>query len=380
MVKVRSLVEALRRKGHHSTVLTADLGLSSSNSASMKITRGEWGWESESEGIRTIYLSTLWKYRALTLNPGVLGFCRSHLKEFDLAHFYGLYDLLGPSAGRSCRQQGVPYVIEPMGMYRPIDRSFRKKRIWHRLFGEDFWHGASLIVATSEMEEQELFEDKVPRENLAVRYNGIEENLANALPPRGLFRGKHGIPADEPVILFLSRIIPRKGAEILVDAFSEVCRNRGWLVIAGPEGEPGYLAQIRKRARDTGVADKVIFPGALYGPEKLAAYADADIFALPSRYENFANVAAEAVACDVPVIISRQCGIRSVIEGRAGLIIEPEKAALASALRSLLTDSVLYSRLKSGCREVAEKLTWTEAATQMEALYEGVLGRRHANE
>ena len=78
------------------------------------------------------------------------------LADFDLVHFYGLYDLLGPSVGQFCRKNKLPYVIEPMGMFRPIDRSFRKKRLWQQTLGRSFWRGAARIIATSELEEAGL--------------------------------------------------------------------------------------------------------------------------------------------------------------------------------------------------------------------------------
>ena len=81
-----------------------------------------------------------------------------------------------------------------------------------------------------------------------------------------------------------------------------------------------------------------------------AALADATIFALPSRYENFANVAAEAMAAGVPVIISEFCGIRSIVEGQAGLVIPVERSALTEALRRLLTDAALYARFQRRMR------------------------------
>ena len=94
---------------------------------------------------------------------------------------------------------------------------------------------------------------------------------------------------------------------------------------------------------------RVIFTGALYDEEKKAAFADADLFVLPSRYENFANAPAEAMACGVPVIITDACGIRSLVEGQAGLVIPPEKQALTDALRKMLGDKILYARFKEGC-------------------------------
>ena len=270
-------------------------------------------------------------------------------------------------------------MIEPMGMFRPIDRGFLLKRIWHSTMGHAYWQNAAGIVATSEMEYQELLEDGVPRGKLALRYNGVDARSYATLPARGAFRAQWGIPPNEPLILFLSRLIPRKGADILIEAFAEACPESGRLAIAGPEGETGYRALLEKHAEACGVAPRVLFTGPVYDDAKRALLADADIFALPSRYENFANVAAEAIACGVPVIITDSCGIRSLVEGQAGLVISREKHALADALRQLIRDKTLYARFKEGCRQVVERLDWNVLAGQMEGFYEQLVVGSHAN-
>jgi glycosyltransferase involved in cell wall biosynthesis len=379
VVKVRALARGLALRGHQITVLTADLGLRKLNGSAITYQPCPWGFRAEEDGVESVYLSTLAHYRALTFNPDVIGFCGKSLRQFDLVHFYGLYDLFGPAVSYFCRRQGIPYVIEPMGMYRPIDRSFRMKRVWHRSLGDSYWSHAAQIIATSEMEQQELLEDGVPAEKLVVRYNGIDRAASTAQPTRGAFRAKCGIAPSEPLLLFLGRLIPRKGADILIDAFAQACPREGRLVIAGPEGEPGYLAQLTKRATDVGVASRVMFTGALYDDAKAAVMADSDIFILPSRYENFANSAAEAVAAGIPVIITDACGIRTLIDGRAGLVIAPEQQALAEAISRLLSDRSLYEKLQAGCPGVAAQLGWDRLTEQMEGYYARALESRNGH-
>jgi glycosyltransferase involved in cell wall biosynthesis len=373
VTKVPALAQSLVRRGNQVTVLTPDLGLREHDLSAIRIEPCRWGWKSEQEGVEVVYLSTVARHRALTLNPGAIGFCRASLRGFDLVHFYGLYDLLGPAVSYFCRRQGVPYVIEPMGMYRPIDRSFRLKLLWHRTIGSAFWRNAAEIIATSEIEQQELLADGIPPAKVVVRYNGIDPNFLASLPPRGRFRAKWRIQPEEPLILFLSRLIPRKGADILIEAFVRACPESGRLVIAGPEGEPGYRAYLERCARESGAEARVVFTGAVYDEEKGAVLADADIFALPSRYENFANVAAEAMATGIPVIITDSCGICSLVEGRAGLVIPQEKEALVEALHTLIHDKRLYARLKEGCHRAADELSWEHLTEQMEGYYHQTL-------
>jgi glycosyltransferase involved in cell wall biosynthesis len=373
VVKVRSLVRGLAKRGHQVTVLTADLGLDRVNGFAAKLQRCASGWRWEDEGVEAIYLATRGHYRALTFNPGVVKYCGASLKNFDVVHFYGLYDFLGPAAGYFCRRERIPYVIEPMGMYHPIDRSLRLKRLWRDTIGKALLENAAQVVATSEIERQELLDGGIPAGKVVIRYNGVDVSSCKPLPPRGTFRSKWKIPAEQPLVLFLSRLIPRKGADILIEAFSRVCPESGYLAIAGPEGEPGYSAGLQRRAKELGVASRVLFTGPLYDDEKKAALADADVFALPSRYENFGNAAAEAVASDVPVIVTSSCGIHSLVQDRAGLVIAPNNEELADALRRLIYDSGLRLRLKAGCAGVIEQLSWDRLTEQMETYYAGVL-------
>jgi glycosyltransferase involved in cell wall biosynthesis len=375
VVKVRALVRGLVQRGHHVTVLTPDLGLSKQAGSNLRAQSCEWGHRLELDGAEVVYLATIGSYRALTLNPRVIGFCKSALSRFDIVHFYGLYDLLGPAVSSSCREQGIPYVVEPMGMYRPIDRSFRRKRLWHQTLGKAFLQRAALIVTTSELEQQEIVESGTPAEKIVIRYNGIDTGLHLALPARNTFREKWNLPCDEPLILFLSRLIPRKGADLLIEAFAEACPNSGRLVIAGPEGEPGYRAYLETRAKHSSVESRVLFTGPLYDEDKKTVFMDADLFVLPSRYENFANAAAEAMAFGVPVIIGESCGIRSLVEGHAGFVIPPTKEAIIQALQTLLHDKPLYARFQEECRRVAAKLDWSHLTGQMEYYYQEVLAR-----
>jgi glycosyltransferase involved in cell wall biosynthesis len=225
--KVRALATGLAKRGHQVTVLTADLGFGKGNGSQAGAERCRWGWTARSENVETIYLSTTGQYRAVTLNPGVFSFCRGSICHYDVVHLYGLYDLLGPAASYYCRRQAVPYVIEPMGMYPPIVRSLRLKRMYLDLLGERFIRGGRYLVATSEQEKRELIGGGIDAARVEVRRNGIE------LPPRepeaGKFRRARGISNDATVILFLGRLVSKKvltccwrrsrtGARILVAA------------------------------------------------------------------------------------------------------------------------------------------------------------------
>ena len=190
-VKVRALARGLASSGHAVTVLTADLGLDSAKREITGAVPGRWGFEASENGVEAIYLRTRARYRSLTWNPGVAAFCRERLDSYDLAHIYGLYDLVGPRVAGACRRIARPYIVEPMGMFLPIVRSIWIKRLYHDTLGGRLLRGASRVIATSEQERQEFLEGGIGDSKIVVRRNGIE--IPGQFPPAGSFRNQWDI-------------------------------------------------------------------------------------------------------------------------------------------------------------------------------------------
>jgi glycosyltransferase involved in cell wall biosynthesis len=254
-------------------------------------------------------------------------------------------------------------------MTRPIDRGFLLKKVWRGLVS-NYLSKASKMIATSQQEMEELLADGFPPESVLLRYNGIDREEFRQLPPPGAFRKKAGIRYDERLIVFLGRLIPRKGADLLIEALPQLRCDKTKLVIAGPEGETGYLTLLRAKARAAGVEHRVLFTGPLYNDDKKAALVDAAVFALPSRNENFGNAAADAIACGTPAIVSDRCGIAPLINQRAGLVTAYDSGAVARTLQDLLENLPLYQRLKAGCPIVADEISWDRLVTGMQCSYE----------
>ncbi len=367
--KVRSIARALVEQGHQVTVLTADLGFGAAEITAAAAVRNGRGWRSEMDGVEAVYLATQCHYRNLTVNSGMFDFCRRRLNEFDIVHVYGLYDVLGPVIARHCRKFEIPYFVEPLGMTRPIDRGFLLKKVWSTL-ARSYLTGATRMIATSEQERSELVADGFPADRVLLRYNGIDLEEFRQLPPPGAFRQKAGLQDGDRFVVFLGRLIPRKGADLLIEALPQMSDDKAKLVIAGPEGEAGYVSFLRAKARALGVDHRVLFTGPLYGDDKKAALADASVFALPSRYENFGNTAAEAIACGTPALVSDRCGIAPLVDQRAGLVTSYDSGAVARGLRDLLENASLRQRLTAGCPQVADEISWDGLVRGMQHSYE----------
>jgi glycosyltransferase involved in cell wall biosynthesis len=372
-VKVEALANGLAQRGHSVTVLSADWGYEKrreGDPAEVTRRRSPFGWTREANGVQSIYLPTWFRYRALTWNPAVGRFSRARLGQFDVVHIFGLYDLLGPAVARACRKQQIPYVIEPIGMFVPIVRSIALKRVYHALWGRRMLAGAGAVVATSEQEVRELAGRGIPVEKLVLRRNGVM--VPRELPARGRFRAKHGLPTDALVVLFLGRLSVKKSPELLLDAFARLAKeasgNTMRLVFAGPD-ESGMLARLQSQAKELGIEAQVSFAGSVFGDEKWAAYRDADVFVLPSQNENFGNTAAEAAACGTPVVVTENCGIAPLLAGTAGVVVRHETSELTEAVKEVLFDGELRSRLAQGGRNAANRLGWDQPVIEMERLY-----------
>ena len=378
-VKVRALARGMASFGHSVTVLTADFGLDTAKKKTVDVISGRWGYEAKEDGVETIYLRTRAQYRALTWNPGVAAFCRERLPNYDLVHIYGLYDLIGPRVASACRRIMRPYILEPMGMFQPIIRNIRLKRLYHAVLGGPMLKGASRIIATSEQERQELLEGGIPDKKIVVRRNGIE--VPGEFPPPGRFRNQWNISKDVKVVLFLGRLVSKKSPDLMLEAFSRWHRRSNGsmgsvLVVAGPDEGDGFRQHLETLAGRMGLNGGVLFTGPLYGDAKWAAYRDADLFVLPSQNENFGNTAAEAVACGTPVLVTDRCGIAPIVDRRAGLVVPHDCAALEAGLGQILDDPAFAAHLRAGCETVARSLGWTEPLAEMESLYQDLLSER----
>ena len=150
-----------------------------------------------------------------------------------------------------------------------------------------------------------------------------------------MFHERFPESAGRTLILFLSRIDPKKGIELLLEAFARIAGRfpQTVLVIAG-KGEPKYTARLRATAERLLPAGRIVWTGFLQGREKLAAFAAAELFVLPSHSENFGVVVVEAMAAGRACVLSDQVALaEEIAEARAGIAVRCNVGELAEAMR-----------------------------------------------
>lgn len=199
----------------------------------------------------------------------------------------------------------------------------------------------------------------------ASRFDVDPARLTVARP--GVDRGpRAALSGDPPVILCVGSLTPRKAQDVLLDALSRLA-DRPWRArIAGWEADPAFAARLREAAAALG--DRVRFAGALDRAALDAAYAGADLCCLPSTYEGYGMVYAEAMARGLPVVAARHAASEEVV-GAAGRLVPPGDArALAAAVGDLLADPGARRRLgAAGFDRAATLPDWRETAAQVAA-------------
>jgi glycosyltransferase involved in cell wall biosynthesis len=182
--------------------------------------------------------------------------------------------------------------------------------------------------------------------------------------------------AGRDIVLFLSRIDPKKGIELLLQSFAQISEELpNCVVVIAGEGTEEYEKSLRDQAGDLGIASRVFWPGFLSGLDKAAAFAAATIFVLPSHSENFGIAAAEALAAGVPVLLSDQVAVADdVREADAGVVVKCDVGAIAKALRQLLINPAIRSTLAAKGRTLAgERYSHAAVGRKLKRLYESVM-------
>ena len=161
---------------------------------------------------------------------------------------------------RAARIHNIPYVLEPVGMFIPIVRSILKKKIYHRLLGRRLVSEAEFIIATSVQEKKELVSHGLESQRIVIRRNGIDLSEFSDLPEYGQMRSRFGIHPKDRMLLYLSRLSPKKNPEMLMRAFAELDVPRTKLVFAGPN-ESGYLKNLQRIRKDLRLENDILFVG-----------------------------------------------------------------------------------------------------------------------
>jgi glycosyltransferase involved in cell wall biosynthesis len=265
---------------------------------------------------------------------------RDNSEKFDAIIVNGIWQYHSFATWRATKGGRVPYFVFPHGMLDPWFKisypvKHVKKLVYWALVESRVLTDAHAVLFTCE-EERLLARQSFPRYRCreVVTGYGTAPIPEDPVVARSAFFSAFPVLADRRIVLFLSRIHEKKGCDLLIDAFADVCGadSKLHLVMAGP-GDPKLVARLKELADQRGVAGKITWIGMVQGLQKWGALAAADVFCLPSHQENFGIAVAEALSAGTPVLISSRVNIwREVEASGAGFVSEDTRAGVRSSL------------------------------------------------
>lgn len=298
----------------------------------------------------------------------------STFSESAVFHLHGIWAAPQFVGATVAKERSIPFVVSAHGMLEPwlwlrqgwIVRT--KKEIYWKLFAYPAFRSASVIHSITPLEQQHLHA-LFPDNRIEVIPNAID---LDAYPDAGSSQQER-----ERLILFVGRIEPKKGLDILLNAFATAHVSSDWRVaIIGPVWSYEYQAELAKIVDENGLSDRISFLGPVFGDEKHYWMRKAWLLAVPSHSEVVGLVNLEAAAYYVPSITTHQTGLDDWTRG-GGLLIQPDVEQMRVALEQACawSDSERDERGRASRRLVSERYSWDAVLPQWISLYESLVVR-----
>lgn len=316
-------------------------------------------------------------FRRYKFSLGLLQWLAKHGREFDLAHIHALFSPVSSLAAAVARHQQLPYILRPLGTLDPADLQKKRqlKQLYAALLERPNLKGAAAIHFTSD-QEAKISERFGTMSRDIVLPLGVQPVVQNSQAGQAV-RARYGIPGDRPIILFMSRLDPKKGFDLLLPALQQLAAEGQFhFVLAGSNSQnPAYERQIYAQIQQSALAERTAIAGFVSGEDKAALLQAADLFVLPSYYENFGIAVAEAMVAGVPVVISDQVYIWDQIQqAEAGWVSPCTVSGLVEQLRLALADGAERQRRGENAKAHALKnYSWEAIAHQMIETYRQIL-------
>lgn len=344
---------ALVRAGEQCTILCTDVGLSEARRQML-------------DGVRLVAVpSLLRRFLVPRISSAQIA---QLIKQTDVVHVIGHWSVLGARVCLEALAQGKPYVYSPAGSLRVFGRSALLKHAYNWLVGKRILHKAARCIAITEMELEQFREFGLSNDRFVVVPNGVHAG-GTLVPDPESFRRAYGL-IGQRIVLFLGRLSPIKGPDLLLNAFGAVAQQypNVKLVIAGTD--EGMGSALKVLAEQLGVDSQVLFVGFIGGQSKQDALAAADLLAVPSRQEAMSLVALEAGLCGTPVLLTDQCGFDEVAAVGGGYVVDASAEALAAGLERMLGSAEALPGQGVQLRElVLARYTWDGLTRQICQLY-----------
>jgi len=298
---------------------------------------------------------------------------RAHIDRLmpRIIHIHCVWEALVRQVAAHARKRRIPYVLSTHGMLHPYALAQKRLKKWAYLQVFPSLIGGAGELYALNREEADYIEARF-RKPSSVLPNGIVVEDYSA-PESGIFRARVPTLGAKPFVLFVGRLHPIKGIDLLIRSYA-YARQRGLgleLVIVGPNEV--QQPELEALARDLGIGDHVHFPGGMFGPEKRDGFAACSIFAHRPRFEGFGITVVEGLAAARPVVTTKECKLDGTAEAGALRQSADTDEAFGDALLEVAALADEGRALGVRGREwVKANLSWESLVLRTEASYDRV--------
>jgi len=329
------------------------------------------------EGVPVWFLPVTSTLKEYIFSASLTKWLWQHASNYDLLDNHYLFSYAPTCAAAIARFQNIPYTIRTQGQLTPwaLKQSPLKKQLYTSAIERHNLNKAAAIHCTTQQEAAELgnFGIKTPTITLPLGVEPVTQISNARLELQKLF----GISDDRQVILFLSRLHPKKRPDLLIEAFKQVVGHNPdlQLILAG-SGDAEYLEYLQQLVSGNDLSDCTTFTGFVTGYRKNLLLQGADIFALPSYSENFGIAVAEAMAAGLPVIVTPGVQISTDIAAASAGIVIDRQTELVTAINQLVASPQMRSHLGQNAVKLAShKYSWDIITSQLIGHYKQVIDK-----
>ena len=304
-------------------------------------------------------------------SAGLTSWLWHNIDRYDLVHVHGIFSYPSTAAMKIARLKNIPYIVRPLGQlcHWSLQQAKLKKQIYLKIIEKANLDRSSSLHLTSKQEQQELRHLNLENSFILPHGLSIPDRITEA---NSKLRAKFQLPQD-PVILFLSRIHPKKGLDLLIPALGKV--QRQFTFILAGEGDRAYEREIDDLLHKHDLNSRTIKTGFVSGEAKNILLQGADLFVLTSYSENFGVAVLEALAAGTPTLTTPGVALSEILEKESlGYVTELDIDAIASNLEYILSHPKEVSDRHR--QFVRENYSWDTIALKMIDIYKSVVNER----
>ncbi|MBD2459659.1 glycosyltransferase [Oscillatoria sp. FACHB-1407] len=317
-----------------------------------------------------------WHRNDFIVSQSLLAWLIKNVKQYDVVHTHTIFSPLISICHWICQVQSVPYVSSPHGMLEPWAMQYKtwKKKAYYSLIERSNVLRAAFIHSISSRELSNIAA-LCPDVTIQLMPNGINRADFSPLVSTDFFYQNYPHLQNQKIILFLGRIDPKKGLDLLASAFATVRQRISdvHLVIAGPDSI-GFLETTKQYFADANCLDAVTFTGMLTGNLKYSALTAANLYVAPSYSEGFSMSVLEGMATGLPCVITTGCNFPEAAINRVAHVVDIDAHAIANALTECLLNPQEAGEMGDRARQfIFEHYTWEQSAQKLIQAYRQII-------